>query len=317
MNSRSRSVSASAPGKVIIVGEHFVVHGSYAVAASINKRVRATVSESSKNSIIVSGNRTSLISKNDGQFSAVKAVVRKSLQVYGRPEMQLRIEISSNIPAGSGLGSSAAVSVATAASLTKFLNQDIEKRTISEIALAGEKQVHGNPSGIDTESCLNGGLLLFSKNSGTKPIPLDKAIQLVVIYSGKKRRTSDLISKVSLKKRQYPAFFDNLVQSVSFLSLDIVEAMAGGDLPKLGALMSVAQASLSWIGVSNEILDEIIESACSKGAYGAKITGAGGGGSVIALPKPEAGELLLNELSKHYPESFITPIPQEGLRWED
>jgi mevalonate kinase len=311
------TVTASAPGKIIIVGEHFVVHGAYAVAAAIDRRVRVTVSEAGRNSFVTSGNRSSLLFKNDGQFSAVKAVARKAIQDCGKPSQSLRVKIASNIPSGSGLGSSAAVVLATAAACSKFLGQNFEKAKIAEIALLGERLVHGNPSGIDIESSLAGGLLLFNRNAGMKPIPIAQAMRLLVVYSGKKRRTADLIMKVAMRKRQFPSFFESLTRSASFLSLDMVDAIAAGDLPKVGALMNVSQTSLSWIGVSTAYLDRIIESLCEGGAYGAKVTGAGGGGSIIALAKPEETEQLLDTISKKYPESFITSIPQEGLRWED
>ncbi|MCL4518223.1 MAG: mevalonate kinase [Thaumarchaeota archaeon] len=316
MNSDLRSASASAPGKVIVAGEHFVVHGAYAVAAAINRRVKVTVSSTARPSHIVSGLRTSMLGKNDGRFSAVKSVAKRTIQEFGKPRGPLKIEIASDIPAGSGLGSSAAVSVATAAALVRFLGNDVEKSKIGELAMTGERQVHGNPSGIDIESSLNGGLLLFSRLTGTRHIPIEKALQLIVVFSGKKRKTADLISRVTEKRQEYPAFFENLSNAVSFLSLDIVEAISAGDLPKLGALMNVAQTSLSWIGVSNETLDNIIEVSSSGGAYGAKVTGAGGGGSVIVLPRAGSAEPLLKEISKKFFDSFITTIPQEGLRWE-
>ena len=317
MNSTQRSSTASAPGKVIITGEHFVVHGAYAVAAAINRRVNVTVSSTTKSSIITFGTRASLIGKNDGRFSAVKAVVKKTFQEFGKPEDAIKIEIKSDIPAGSGLGSSAAVSVATAAALLRYMDLYVENSKIGEIALAGEKQVHGNPSGIDIESSLKGGLQLFSRASGTKSIPVERAIQLLVVFSGRKRKTADLIAHVSEKKRQFPAFFENLCRAASFMSLEMVDTISSGDLPKLGALMNVAQTALSWIGVSTDTLDEIIETCCSEGAYGAKITGAGGGGSVVVLPQADAAESLLKDISKRYTTSFVTSIPQVGLRWEE
>ena len=293
-----------------------MVHGAYAVVAAINRRVKVTVSPTSRSSVIVSAARSSLVDKDDGRFSAAKAVVRRTFQEFGKPQNNFKIEIESDIPAGSGLGSSAAVSVSTAAALIRFLGNDAERPKIGEIAMEGEKQVHGNPSGVDIESSLKGGLLLFSKASGTKPIPVEKIMKLIVIFSGKKRRTVDLIARVSEKKRQFPAFFENLCRAASFLSLDIVETISSGDLPKLGALMNIAQTSLSWLGVSTDALDDIIETCCSKGAYGAKVTGAGGGGSVIVLPRANDADSLRDEISKRYSSSFVTSIPQEGLRWE-
>ncbi len=101
------------------------------------------------------------------------------------------------------------------------------------------------------------------------------------------------------------------------MSLEVADAVSDGDLPYLGSLMNLAQLSLSWIGVSTGDLDELIEMILVGDVFGAKITGAGGGGSVIALPKPEKAESLLQQILARYKSSFITSIPQEGLRWEN
>jgi mevalonate kinase len=311
-------VAASAPGKVIITGEHFVVHGSYAVAAAINKRATIEISESNSGSSIVYSNKTrSPLFLNDGRFVAVKKVARSILEEYGKGGESIALSISSEIPDGSGLGSSAAVSIATAASLLRFLGRNDDYDNISKFASLGEKEVHGNPSGIDISACLNGGIILFNKKSGAKPVPMDRAIQLLVVFSGKKRRTKSLVEKVSERRKDYPSFFENLTGAMSFLSLDVVDALTSGDLPRLGALMTLANASLSWIGVSTTLLDQLVERANAKGSYGAKLTGAGGGGSIIALPKPDLATSILKSIGQNFRFSFLTSLPQKGLTWEE
>lgn len=311
-------MTASAPGKIIIVGEHFVVHGSFAVAAAINKRARVTVSEETKgDSLIVSDNQKSKLSDGSQRFSAVKAVVRKLFEERGEPQKKIRIEIQSEIPLGSGLGSSAAISVATAGSVSRYLGHDLANDEIAKIASYGEKSVHGNPSGIDTAASLYGGMILFSRKAGPKPIPLNRAMQILVVYSGVPRSTSRLISKVSETKTKFPSTFSHLADACSFACLQLVDALENGDLPYLGALMNYSQATLSWIGVSTDQLDSLVENVLHGDfCYGAKLTGAGGGGSVIALPKPDKAEVLLQRISKKYSVSFIAPIPQQGLQWE-
>ncbi|MGI0090492.1 MAG: mevalonate kinase [Nitrososphaerales archaeon] len=314
----NKKISASAPGKIIITGEHFVVHGSYAVAAAINKRVRVSISEMKNGeSCIVSQNSRSSLKNDDGRFQAARKVAQEVLERYGKiREGGIELEISSDIPPGSGLGSSAAVSVATAGALLKFLGVDPRNEEIYEISMKGETEIHGNPSGIDIQAALLGGMVLFSKGAGAKTISLDRGLQLLVVFSGQSRKTSNLIRKVGVRKKQFPAFFECLTEAASCLSLDAVEASIRGDFLRLGTLMNVAQTSLSWIGVSNPVLDEIVELAASHDALGAKITGAGGGGSVVVLPRPESAAALLKRISKKYPMSFITSIPQEGLKWE-
>ena len=309
-------MAASAPGKIILTGEHFVVHGAYSIAAAVNKRVRVSVSEVSEDSYILAGNGKSKVNNDDGRFVLVKTILRHIFEAKNLKNQGVAISISSDIPAGSGLGSSAAVSVATAAAALKFTGLETSPKKIFEIALLGEKKVHGNPSGIDVETSLRGGMLLFSRNTEPKPIPLNRAVHFLVVYSGKPRRTSALIDKVELRKKQYPNFFDCLTRSASFLSLDVVDAITAGDLPRLGALMSISQAALSWIGVSTSSIDRLIEDIAAQEVFGVKLTGAGGGGSIIALPKPDAVDELSKYMTRNYSYSFMTQIPQEGLRWE-
>jgi mevalonate kinase len=256
------------------------------------------------------------MNEDDGRFILVKTILRQILAKESLKNTKIGVSIASDIPAGSGLGSSAAVSVATSAAALKFAGLDTSQRKIFEMALLGERQVHGNPSGIDVETSLSGGLLLFSRSNGSKPIPLNRIMHFLVVYSGKPRRTSSLIGKVELKKKQFPSFFDCLTRSVSFLSLDVVDALTGGDLPRVGALMNISQAALSWIGVSTQAMDKLVDEIAAHDVFGVKLTGAGGGGSIIALPKPDTMDALLKFTSRNYAISFVTPIPQEGLRWE-
>jgi mevalonate kinase len=254
---------------------------------------------------------------NHGKFLAASAVSRRIFEEYGRPEENIRIEIDSEIPLGSGLGSSAAISVATTAALSRFLGHDLASEKVSEIATVGERSVHGNPSGIDTEASLRGGVIIFSRKTGAKHVPLNRAIQLLLVYSGHERSTSELVAKVNSKRMEFPSTFANLSDATSFASLQMVDALVSGDLPYLGALMNLGQASLSWVGASTEELDRLIENLLSEeSCFGAKLTGAGGGGSVIALPKPDRAGEVLGRISKKYNFSFIASIPQEGLRWE-
>lgn len=310
-------MAASAPGKIILCGEHFVVHGSYAVAAAINRRARVIVSSAEgKSSTITTRGLTLPLESGDKSYSATKSIAKKIFSEYGKPSQGVRIQIDSDIPAGSGLGSSAAVSVATTVALTNFVGEKPKEDSLVETASLGEKEVHGNPSGIDIQASIRGGMILFNKASGAKAVPLERSIQFLIVYSGRQRRTSELVEKVRLKKQIYPRTFERLSEAASFFSLEVVQSVTDGDLPYLGAIMNSVQSSLSWIGISNTRLDRLIEEALTDDVYGAKITGAGGGGSIIALPKSDRAAALLKHISSKYKDSFLCTIPQEGLRWE-
>ncbi len=316
----TRSVSTSAPGKIILSGEHFVVHGSYSLAAAVSKRVYVTVKEiEGSRSRIVANGLTSNVHADDGSFPAVKTVARALLSDTGKDTQQtpFEISISSEIPPGSGLGSSSAVSVACAAALKDFLAHSGDKDLIADLAFQGEKAVHGNPSGIDIQASYLGGLILFKKGEETQMIDLPEPFSLLVVFSGKKRSTSRLIAKVAQTKAEYPHYFQRLADSASELSLKILEASKVRDLERIGALFTEAETSLAWIGVSTPQLESLIDFLFGKEeVHGAKLTGAGGGGSVIVAVRQDAINSVLKFVSSQYPYSFITEIPQEGLRWE-
>lgn len=315
-----QTIAASAPGKIILSGEHFVVHGSFAVAAATNRRVYVAVRETpGTKSRIVSGEKTSIITSDDGSFPAVKSVIRNILGSlpYGKRDSSLEISIKSEIPPGSGLGSSAAVSVASAAALSRFFGLSLDNRQISNISFQGEKTIHGNPSGLDIQASLLGGLILFKRNSDPKTISIPNPFSLLVVFSGRKRSTSKLIAKVARRRSEYPNNFRRLIESASVISLEVSKASTANDLEKLGSLFTTAQTQLFWIGVSTAQIDSLIDFVQRRDeVFGAKITGAGGGGSIIAAIKPGSGDSLLKFVSSQYPLSFITEIPQEGLRWE-
>jgi mevalonate kinase len=314
-----RETAASAPGKVILSGEHFVVHGSYSVAAAINRRVHVRVREfQGPKPRIVLGDQVSTISSDDGSFPVVKTVARDILSMVTKTNQDsFEISITSDIPPGSGLGSSAAVSLACAGALADFMGLTLNKNELSDMAFRGESKVHGNPSGVDVQSCLNGGLILFKKNSQTEKISLRNSFCLLVVFSGKKRSTSKLVAKVAKRREEYPNQFKRMTESVSDISLEVVEAAKGRDMRRMGSLFTLIQSQLSWIGVSTLEIDMLIEDILgANGVLGAKITGAGGGGSIIAAIDQDSGDSTLKSVSQKYPYSFISDIPQEGLRWE-
>ena len=186
---------AEAPGKIILTGEHFVVHGAQALAAAINKNIRISSSFSSQNTI----------KYND----PVYIVRNKTLEYLGKNNT-LSINIESNIPRGSGLGSSSALCVATAASVASLFNTKLDRKTLFNLAMYGEKKIHGNPSGIDVAASIMGGLILFRKGYDPKRINLKYNPELIVSISGKRRKTSNMIKsdnklfKMNLKSSRNP-----------------------------------------------------------------------------------------------------------------
>ena len=302
---------AEAPGKIIISGEHFVVHGSNALAAAIDKTVKVYSETSDKNSIL---------SRVDNQVFNIRikpinpvSVVRNKILEYLNRKERIKITIESNIPRGSGLGSSSAISVATAASVASLFGEKLDKKTLYNIAFEGEKIIHGNPSGIDVAASVYGGLILFNKNTVPTNIDLLNKLQIIVSISGKTRQTSKMINHFTSTSNKLPYHFQSLVHSSSVLTHEAVNCLITQDLEKLGAIINFYNSILSSFGLGTKITDRMIETCLEHGAYGAKITGAGGGGSIIAIAPLTKIKIIIDELNSLGFKTFSIELPKQGV----
>jgi mevalonate kinase len=304
---------AEAPSKVIITGEHFVVHGAWALAAAIPRRVRVEVAPSS--SFSVSSDRFG--DKRSARLLPVSRVVETMAREFSsRP--QVRVSISSDIPEGAGLGSSAATMVAVAAAFSRLNSLELGTDEIVRFAMVGEHHIHGNPSGIDPAVSAHGGVILFRPGSPPKEIVLDSPRALIVSYSGKKRSTRGQINTVARMKRKHPGLFSMLADGMSSLSLDAAEKLRTGDMKGLGNILTVNHAVLGTVGVSNTTLDGMVDLFADLGAYGAKLTGAGGGGSVVAVAPEGKEKSIVSGLTARGFETFKVEVPSEGVEsWSE
>ena len=260
-----------------------MVHGAWALAAAVPRRVRVEVTRSP--ALVVKSDRF------DGGSPSL-APVRRVVEEAGRRHSvstSLEVSVSSQVPEGAGLGSSASTMVAVASALSRFHSLDLRIEEVVRLSMVGEQDIPGRPSGIDPAVCAYGGVILYRPGSKPKRVRLRRPRTLIVSYSGVNRATRGQIGRVSQMKERYPGLFSRLAQAVSDLSVDAGRKLAQGDLKGLGNLLAVDHAALDSIGVSNETLDSMVDFMSSLGCYGAKLTGAGGGGSVLGVA-PEAKE---------------------------
>tara|TARA_Y100000590_G_scaffold470535_1_gene666118 strand:- start:497 stop:1435 length:939 start_codon:yes stop_codon:yes gene_type:complete len=303
---------AEAPGKIILTGEHFVVHGSQALAAAINKKLRVTSTLSSTDDIIYKNQRipsSKYNIKNDPVY-----IVRNKTLEYLDKKNTLSITIDSGIPRGSGLGSSSALCVATAASIASLFNIKLDRKTLFELAMHGEKKIHGNPSGIDVAVSIMGGLISFRKGGEPKRITLKHNPELIVSISGKRRKTSNMINKFSNAKRDKPSTFLSLVESSNTITKKTISALSKKDYVAVGSYFNFFNSTLNSLGLSSSPTDNVIEKCLELGSYGAKITGGGGGGSIIAISPSRHISVIVNELNKMDYETFSVKLPQQGVK---
>ena len=307
-------IKASAPGKLILFGEHIVVYGEPAIATAIDKRAYATATPLEDRKIIVISKNTNetieaeLTSKTE---SPVVRAAQIALQKTGATK-GVQVEIDSEIPIAAGLGSSASVSVATAAAVLRLFSPDAEpsKLEILEVAHEAEKIAHGNPSGIDAAVAVFGGTIFFRKGEveglGTKEM------EFIVGNTGVPRNTKAVVEDVK-KRVEDPRVSYNLF-TISSIVKKAREALLRSAIGEIGILMDRNQEFLRGLGVSSVEIEQLIKIAKDRGAAGAKLTGAGGGGCIIALAsKPEAIRKALSDAGF---ETFIVRTNQPGVRYE-
>lgn len=323
-------VVASAPAKVILFGEHFVVYGEPAIVLAIDKRAYAKAENRDDKRLCVRSlnlnlagcfeNGTFKVEQGDVKearlkFEPVKLAVEKVLEKHGE-NVGLEIEINSTVPVAAGLGSSAAVAAAVTAAVGALLSVKMSKEDVFRISYEAEKIVHGTPSGIDPAISTFGGTLLFQTDTGFKPLDVKTDIPLVIGHTGVERSTRDQVAKVRDIRERYPQVVDPIMWAAREIVLRAMDALKENDLETLGELMNINHALLYGVGVSDESLEWLINAARKAGALGAKLTGAGGGGCMIALARNERLEQVFEAIQRAGGRSFIARKTDEGVKIE-
>jgi len=287
-------------GKVILLGEHFVVHGAPALAAGIENKAVVELEPAEKTDLV-----TEQFVIRDMSFAGINAVFR-AMDI----KENFKIHLSGDLPTTGGLGSSAAFCVALVNALASYKGINLTKNDINKYAFEGEKAFHGNPSGIDNFMATYGGVVIFKKGEEfhkfIKPeLPLD----IVVCYTGHVSETPKMIEEVRKFREGNDERFMQLMDEASELVYRGAKAIEKGKLEDLGMLMNQNQALLSEIGVSLERNDDVVGLMRDAGALGAKLTGGGGGGSCIALVRNKiAGMEVERTLKKKGYSCFSTSV---------
>jgi mevalonate kinase len=292
----------AAPGKIILTGEHFVVYGAPALVVAIDRRVTVKATERKDQAVrIVSDLDISGTFKensfevekggsNSKSFLEPVKIAAEAVMDRAGVRRGLDIYVQSTIPVAAGLGSSSATSVATVAAVGKILQIELSQKDIVDLSLAAENFVHINPSGVDPTIATYGGAILYKRGEGITRIQNIPDLSLVIGNTGQSRNTGNLIKHVRERRDQLPTVIDPLIELAGVLTNKAVESLKEGDIRRLGELMNVNQGFLVAVDVSNEALDRLIYAARRAGAFGAKLTGAGGGGCIVALCSRKAQE---------------------------
>lgn len=283
---------AVACGKVIVVGEHSVVHGQPALAAGLPD---ALVLEAAA---LADRHAPTTLSVPAWQLELALApdvdhpVARAALEVLGHcdgPLTGYAIRGHARLPAQAGLGSSAALTVALA---RLVLGPDADPAELVLASLVGERVFHGNPSGVDSEVAARGGVLRFVRGQTPRAISFAGPLRIVLVPSGVARHTAVQVAKVQDNLDRWPMIARPMIEALGAATDRAQLALESGDLAGLGEIMTMSHSLLGGLGVSSWILDELCAVAREAGALGAKLTGAGGGGCILALPPADEGPLV-------------------------
>ncbi len=272
---------AHANGKVILLGEHTVVYGLPAIAAGIDRGASAVAHPADSSTLRLGDESVD----RDGD-SAIARAFAALLDALGAPP--LAVEVTLEIPAGSGLGASAAIGVAIARAIVDAGGQG----DVLEAATAWERVFHGNPSGIDAAAATHGGCIYFTRADGPTPIRLIDALHLAIAVAGPPASTRAMVESVARLRDRKRELFDKTADGILSLVKNARLCLESGDSIGLGRLMDLNQMLLSGLFLSTEEIEHACRIARDAGALGAKLTGAGGGGCVVALVESDTGPVL-------------------------
>ena len=306
---------ASAPGKVILFGEHFVVYGVKAILCSINKRVTVTAEKTSERKISINSKIGKLELEPDKPISEINSPLKPFYYLANKAvenkDTGIHIQIDSEIPLGAGLGSSSACCVAGAAAIFKLFG-NISREEVLKLAIEAERTIFENTSGADCTVCTYGGIMEYDKNKGFKKIEHEPNFQLVIINSNIEHSTQSMVSKVKEFENKNTEEFSKLSNLESKLVEDVLKLVKENKIQEIGQKMNQNQKYLENIGISNKELTKMIRIG-QESSFGAKITGSGGGGCIFALTNESNLQNILKKFKDNNYECFSTKIDFKGL----
>ncbi len=272
---RADRVEARACAKAILAGEHFVVYGAPALAVPLDGIfLRVEVSARPGAGVELEGEAAA--------HPVTRAMCEQALGALGR-ECALRVRIRSDIPVGAGLGSSAALAVALVRAAARLRGEAMGIDAVDAAALDLERLAHGRPSGVDNAVVAREVPVWFERGSAPRPLVPRGVWHFVLADTGARAATAEVVEDVRRWHGSHTAAFGAAFEAAVRAVRMGADALRHGDVRGLGAAMNQARRALFAIGVSTEAIEALCDAALEAGAVGAKLTGAGRGGCVLAL----------------------------------
>lgn len=305
-------ITASAPAKAIILGEHTALYKNPALAMALDLRSYVTVGKRHDKEVRISAPELAEFSKKRQELG--EALVKKGVELAGGGGYDLLVK--SDIPLASGLGSSASIASALIAALSWEAHLKLPLREVAKAAWRCEDLVHGKSSGLDPFVVTYGGICLFEDGDVEKVASYSKP-KFIIAHSGVTSDTAEIVSDMSRVKSQEPEWFNTFLGTSKTLVLEGREAIERGDARKLGELMDQNHELLKDMGLSCPQAERLVGAARDAGAYGAKICGAGRGGIILALVDGKTKDSVSKALSNAGGKIIRAEMSEEGVRIED
>jgi len=289
-----RPAQSSAPGKVILFGEHAVVYGEPAIAVPVNEvEAKASIvpAEPGRGLIVIASDLGTSLDLSEAPHDAPLArAARVTLGFLGVPPPDATLTVQSTIPIASGLGSGAAVSTALVRALALFVGRPLEPSEVSDLVYDVERIHHGTPSGIDNTVIAYEQPVYFVRDARSGPVPLSVGtpFRLLIADTGLPSPTRQLVSQVRERREHDRERYDAILERIGGITRRARCAIETGEVRDLGPLMTENHQLLVDLGVSSPALNALVDAARQAGAMGAKLSGAGQGGNTVALIPPAA-----------------------------
>ena len=322
LSSQADVAFSYAPGKVILVGEHAVVYGARAIAMPIDAGIRVAVSQLPAHyqqagpmmrgvGPFFMGDVTVNLTSSGPQI--LKNALSYLFETFGKDLQNVAMVIDGTLPPGRGLGSSASLSVALVRGLYRYFSWPLTNADLHRHALALETIFHGAPSGIDHTVVINERVIGFSREAGVAnvwPINLKSPLKLVIGLIGPHDGTKNAVRELAERRKRHVQAYDRIFLGLDEIAQEMEAALISGHKASVGELMNIAQGYLNALSLSTPEIEKLCAIAKSRGALGAKLTGAGGGGAVIALSDGNEIDLAHAFRAAGY-QSLVTDVVNE------
>lgn len=315
------AISASAPGKIILCGEHAVVYGKPAIAVPVFEvftrvSILAKPNAPTDDSLVIApaiGLKAFLSSlQNNHPIRVTLRLVLEQIHTDHLPACE--IQIRSTIPTAAGLGSSASTAVALTRAISSFLGHPLPASVTSQIAFEAEKLHHGNPSGIDNSVIAFEKALFYVKGVDMEYLEITSPITLVIADTGIKSSTARVVTDLRARFDTDPDFFQPRLDRIGEITNEVRKMLGHDDQNRIGALLTDNHRILADMGISCDRLDALVKTALEHGALGAKLSGGGQGGNMLALARSEDAETIASALrAAGAVNTIITRVPSERL----